>query len=446
MSEFLPSMQMNTPRFLSLLEKLIGVTEFLQNSPAQGLNPQEDLASNFVLEALEPFRKENGGSLEIQRVTFVEGRGNVIIKYPAAERTPETSVISFVGSHLDVVPATPATWKRNPFQLSVEGDLLHGRGTTDCLGHVAMLTDLLISLAENKVALKHDIVVIFIANEENGTFSGVGVDQLALEGYMDDLKRGPLFWIDAADGEPCIGTAGAGQWEFKAKGKLFHSGLPHRGINAIEFANDATRYCQRRFFQDFPRHPKENEYNFTTQSTFKATQIFCSAGTLNQLPAECTVQGDIRLTPFYDMKDVYAKIEGYVAEINANPAIVEDHEHRGPHSKYVLFEDDVISAKAEIVLKWLIHGENGVACKLDSKGFKALTEATRTVLGDCKPYAIGGSLPLIRDLQDQGFDVQISGYGMSARYHADDECASLTSLQNATRIISNLISILEKSA
>lgn len=446
MSEILSNLQMNTPRFLSLLEKLIGVTEFLQNSPAQGLNPQEDLASNFVLEALEPYRKENGGVLEIQRIVFVEGRGNVIIKYPATNPTPNGKVVSFVGSHLDVVPATPATWKRDPFKLTVEGDLLHGRGTTDCLGHVAMLTDLLISLCENKVALKHDVVVVFIANEENGTFSGVGVDQLALEGYLDDLKRGPLFWIDAADGEPCIGTAGACQWEFKCKGKLFHSGLPHKGINAVEFANDATRYCQRQFFRDFPRHPKEQDYNFTTQSTFKPTQVSCSAGTLNQIPAECTIQGDIRLTPFYDMKDVCAKIEGYVAEINANPAIVEDPEFRGPHSKYVLYENGEVSEKAEIALKWLVHGENGVACKLDSKGFQALTEATRTVLGSCKPYSIGGSLPLIRDLQDQGFDVQISGYGMSARYHADNECASLTSLQSATRIISNLISILERDS
>ena len=28
--------------------------------------------------------------------------------------------IGFVGSHLDVVPANPANWKRNPFKLVVE--------------------------------------------------------------------------------------------------------------------------------------------------------------------------------------------------------------------------------------------------------------------------------------------------------------------------------------
>jgi hypothetical protein len=30
----------------------------------------------------------------------------------------------------------------DPFTLSIEGDKLRGRGTTDCLGHVALLTEL----------------------------------------------------------------------------------------------------------------------------------------------------------------------------------------------------------------------------------------------------------------------------------------------------------------
>jgi acetylornithine deacetylase len=429
---------MNVPRFLNILEKLIGVTEHLQNSPAQGLNPQEDLACNIILEALHPFLIENGGILEATKVTFVEGRGNLILKYPSCDKE-HGKVVSFVGSHLDVVPADAKGWERNPFQLTIDGDNLYGRGTTDCLGHVALLTDFMMTLAEHKPALRTAIVVVFIANEENGTFSGVGVDQLALEGYLYDLKRGPLFWIDAADSEPCIGTAGACQWELKAKGKLFHSGLPHRGINAIEFANDATRYIQRRFFQDFPRHPKETEYNFHTQSTFKATQITCPPGALNQLPGECTVQGDMRITPFYDVQVIKQRIELYVQEINDHPSILEDPEYRGPHAKYILVDDKTGDiTKASLQLKWLVHGENGVACKLESKGYTALVAATKAILGDVHPYSIGGSLPLIRDLQDQGFDVQISGYGLSTKYHADNETASLSALQKATRIISTV--------
>lgn len=178
----------------------------------------------------------------------------------------------------------------------------------------------------------------------------------------------------------------------------------------------------------------------------KPTQIACTPGSLNQLPPECTVQGDIRITPFYNVHDVTAKIDTYVAEINANPNVVMengtgDMPVHGPHSKYTLPEEGL---NGRIDFKWIGEGENGVACKLDSLGYSAILEATEKILGSVKPYAIGGSLPLIRDLQDDGFDVQIAGYGISARYHADNECSSLTSLKNATRIISTVIGIMER--
>jgi acetylornithine deacetylase len=80
-------------------------------------------------------------------------------------------------------------------------------------------------------------------------------------------------------------------------GKLFHSGLPHKGINAIEMAMDVTSYIQNRFIADFDRHPLEEDYNFATQSTMKPTQIKCAPGAINQLPVDCTVEGDIRLAP-----------------------------------------------------------------------------------------------------------------------------------------------------
>jgi acetylornithine deacetylase/succinyl-diaminopimelate desuccinylase-like protein len=43
-----------------------------------------------------------------QHIAFKEGRGNLIIEYASS---PEiTKVVSFVGSHLDVVPADPKDW------------------------------------------------------------------------------------------------------------------------------------------------------------------------------------------------------------------------------------------------------------------------------------------------------------------------------------------------
>jgi Peptidase family M20/M25/M40 len=70
------------------------------------------------------------------------------------------------------VPANPETWEVDPFHLTRDGDLLYGRGTTDCLGHVALLTDLFCSLAEARPPLARTVVGVFIANEENGEIAG----------------------------------------------------------------------------------------------------------------------------------------------------------------------------------------------------------------------------------------------------------------------------------
>jgi acetylornithine deacetylase len=436
--QYLETVGMNEERFLGILTRLIGVVKDLQNSPDQGLIPKEDLAADIVLETLAPYSEENGGVLKLKKVNFVEGRANVMITYPGTT----DKVCSFVGSHLDVVPANPAGWTHDPFTLRIEGDQLHGRGTTDCLGHVAMLTDLMATLAEKRVVLKTTVVVVFIANEENSSFEGIGVDQLVREGYMEHLLAGPLFWIDSADTNPCIGTAGMLQWRLKCNGKLFHSGMPHRGINSVEFAMDVVDRIQQRFFQDFPRLPQEDEYNFATSSTLKPTQIRSDAGAINQIPSHCIVEGDVRLSPFYDVADVITALRKYVDEINADPTQLENPAVRGPYSKYTLPTENRV---ASVDLKFISEGENGIACHLTSPGHKALRVATEHVVGKVAPYAIGGSLPLVRSLQGRGFDVQIAGYGLSARYHADNEYASLKDMKNATKIMSKIVSELEKA-
>lgn len=44
------------------------------------------------------------------------------------------------------------------------------------------------------------------------------------------------------------------------KGRLFHSGLPHKGINSQEFVNEAVVYLQKRFYAEFPPVRMEGNY------------------------------------------------------------------------------------------------------------------------------------------------------------------------------------------
>lgn len=76
--------------------------------------------------------------------------------------------------------------------MSIDGDKLQGRGTTDCLGHVALVTELMRKLGETNPKLKTTVVAVFIASEENSSIPGVGVDALVKDGLLDKLKNGPL--------------------------------------------------------------------------------------------------------------------------------------------------------------------------------------------------------------------------------------------------------------
>ncbi|XP_020589779.1 acetylornithine deacetylase [Phalaenopsis equestris] len=421
--------------YVSLLSKIVGEARHVQNNPPD-LIPEEDRVARHVLDALLPLSTSTaGGPLVVSHISYTEGRGNIIVEYPGS--CPD-KILSFVGCHMDVVTADPAAWDFDPFSLSVDGDKLKGRGTTDCLGHVALVTELMRKLGEARPLLKNTVVAVFIANEENSSVLGIGVDALVKDGLLDKLKHGPLFWIDTADKQPCIGTGGMISWKLRAAGKLFHSGLPHKAINPLELAMEALKVIQSRFYQDFPSHPQEKVYGFATPSTMKPTQWNYPGGGVNQIPAECSISGDVRLTPFYSPTEVTRKLQEYVDDINAN---IEKLDIRGPASKYVLPDENL---RGRLTISFDEAAMTGLACDLNSRGFHVLCKATEEVVGYVKPYSITGSLPLISELQQEGFDVQTSGYGIMDTYHAKNEYCLFSDMCQGFQVFLSIISQLEE--
>jgi len=399
------------------------------------LIPKESLIGNHVAEFLKPYLVENGGVLKLERICYDKdsSRNNVIITYPGAG----DRVVSFVGSHMDVVAANPEDWtEADPFKLTRNGDRLYGRGTTDCLGHVALLTLVAAHLAETKPKLSYSLVIVFIANEENSEIPGIGVDGLVKSGKLDHLKTGPMFWIDASDKQPCIGTGTMMPWELTAKGRQGHSGLPQDAVNALILAYESVMEMMKRFHADFPAHEKEKDYGFKSPSTMKPTMWEHPPGAINQIPGSAKISGDIRVTPFYDAKIIKQKVDQYVADINNNLHTLPT---RGPCFKF-----EVADTKGEVQLKWIGDIHRGIACNIHSDGFKAIEQATKEIIGHSKPYSITGTLPLVADLQEAGFDLQITGYGMSKFYHGTNENCLISDMKQGYSVFLRIIEILSK--
>jgi len=397
--------------------------------------PRGDLAVKHVLETLKPYRVENGGVLEVEHVTYAEGRQRGDSVPGTRRERGEGETIDVRGESHVRRAGESRRWSVDPFKLTMDGDKLYGRGTTDCLGHVALMTTIFAQLGELKPELDTSLTCVFIASEEaNGP--GIGVDGLVADGKLDHCKPGPVIWVDCADSQPCIGTAGAITWALKAKGHRFHSGLPHKGINAIELGMAAIERVQEKFYATFPACEQERDYKFITSSTMKPTQISCAPGGLNQIPPDATISGDIRLTPFYPVDDVKACIEAEVAAINAD---VESLPTKGDYSKFVIPDGKGGTLRGSLELEWGEHLLTGIACDLSSPALKTLCDVIQEVKGQAEPYSLTGSLPLVAEMQQNGFDIQLIGFGLMSTYHADDEYCSLSDMKDAAKIIARTI-------
>jgi len=207
----LEKLKFEEKEFISLLTLLIGESKYVQNHEAQGLIPEEAKVAAHVKKHLEPYIKD--GSLVYEEYEYVKGRPNIKITYKG---TDAKATIGIIGCHLDVVPANPEKWEVDPFKLTVKGDKLYGRGTTDCLGHVCLVTRLMAELGKNKPKLKRSVVALFIASEEGGG-PGVGVDMVVKNNKIEELRNGPVYWCDSADSQPCLGTAGSIRWHLKVR-------------------------------------------------------------------------------------------------------------------------------------------------------------------------------------------------------------------------------------
>jgi acetylornithine deacetylase len=404
-------------RFLELLGELVSHGRELQNSPLAGLVPREELVADVVLAALEPHVAS--GAIRVQRLAGpgFEMRPSLVLTLPGAGE----GSVGLVGAHFDVVPADREAdgWTRDPFALGVEADgTLYGRGVTDCLGHVALATLVLRHFAEASIRPRPTLHVVLIANEEAVPVPGVGLDHVLEVGAMDPLRAGPIFWLDSTDFGPTVGTGGSARWDLFVEGVAGHSGMPHHCVNALELAMAVVRDLGEWFARTCPPHPEEERYGYPTPSSLKPTVVDAPNRSFTTIPARVQVTGDFRITPFYEIRDVLREAPEVVAAIDARL-------ERGDVPPGYPRTRTADGRRGKVRLTTSERYLEGIACDLDSPGLRALETAMRSVRGRVERSSMTAALPLVRELQRRGFDVQITGFGITETMHAPDEHARL---------------------
>ncbi len=111
-------------------------------------------------------------------------------------------------AHMDVVPAKPSDWKRDPFKLIEENGFFYGRGTYDVKHGITQLTTVFLRLKAEKFVPKRDLIIYFSGDEETSMASTVAIakDHRALidaeyalnadggGGTLDDATGKPLYF------------------------------------------------------------------------------------------------------------------------------------------------------------------------------------------------------------------------------------------------------------
>ena len=136
-----------------------------------------------------------------------------------------------LGGHLDTVPPSANQSPRR------DGDTLHGLGTADMKGGLAIMLTLAEAVAAGPEAARFDVTFVFYVGEEIAEqFNGLR----ALFADHSDLAAGDLaILLEPTDGWVEAGCQGTLHLKATFRGARAHSARPWMGENAIHRASGA---------------------------------------------------------------------------------------------------------------------------------------------------------------------------------------------------------------
>ena len=182
----------------------------------------DDAAAASAAEFLRDRLERAGVAAEIRQASA--GSRPLVTGEVGPDDAPLTVLVY---GHYDVFPADEPEWRTDPFEATIEGDRIYGRGTGDNKGQILAYVQALRALREN--GLEPPVKVKFLVEGEEETGSPT-LPHFAREA-RDDLEAdlclysdGPLF----PEGQPVLlfGVRGAVGMEFVAEGpsRNVHSG------------------------------------------------------------------------------------------------------------------------------------------------------------------------------------------------------------------------------
>jgi len=190
-----------------------------------------------------------------------------------------------LNAHLDTVKPV-ATWTRDPFEPTIEGDRLYGLGSNDCGGGLVSLLQTLRRMDDN---CPYNLVYLASCEEE---VSGEGGFTLVLP----ELPEIDVAIVGEPTGmQPAIAEKGLMVCDLIAHGKSGHAAR-REGVNAIYEAMDDIQFIRNYKFGQVS--PLLGETIMTVTTIKGGTQH-------NVVPDRCEMLLDVRPNELYTNESIY---------------------------------------------------------------------------------------------------------------------------------------------
>lgn len=373
-------------------ERLAQLTASLVSIPSvNGVDPE--LA---VVEAVEHRLRQT--DLELTRVTLIPGRPSLAAVLHGRERGHDTLVLN---AHTDTVGVDDAQcWSVDPFGGEVRDGWIHGRGSVDMKGAIAIQIALAQFFSTRPRRLRGSLVLHFAMGEERGEPGTLSLLEAGFDGRFG-------IALEPTRLEIAIAQRGVVSLRLRLLGVSAHTSMRERGKNPIDLLPGVLAALYR-YDAELARTPHPLLGPATCTPTILAAGTIASA-----IPPWCDLVIDRRLLPGESPSAALQEVRETVGGV-----LPQDRFQVSVETEEGIFEPAEIPQAAELVQRL-----SGVVT--------AAAGRAPALIGT--PYASD-----VRHLIAHGIEAVTFGPGDIARAHAVDERLEVVELEAAARCLAAL--------
>lgn len=339
-----------------------------------------------------------------------KGRPQVVGVLKGAHQKGGKSIV--LNGHADVVSADPEDhWHYPPWEGTVVGNRLYGRGASDMKCGLASIVYAVKALLDEGIQLDGDVIVQSVLEEE---CSGNGTLACIERGYVGDA----CLIAECNDLKLLTSSVGSLWLKVKVNGKAGHVTEGENTKNAILLMQDVINaFLELETFLNLPeqKHPAFREF---------AKPISINIGQIeggnwpSSVPAQCELHVRIGVYPDVTQQEAQNMTQQFICRVLKSNGWKEDEMP---------------------VFCWYAHRNQGFDVPTNNSFFEALDHAHQLVFHDKVKY---NKVTACNDMRFWALYTNVpatmyGGYGYNM--HAADEYVDLPSVCNATKVIACLL-------